>query len=191
MGSLCSKSANEADPFAQPGRVLGNSSQPSSVPPPRNLTASTPGRTLGGSESTTAAEDARRAAARAAEVLLERRLRRAHNTLPTSNACSSNQTPAKPFYSHLYVLTLDHRSVQPSPQKARASSHRNSRHRRSRRETSFWPPAPSKSAVHVTPTRPLKRGATINGSGVYHGSRLSWGKPLPPKSLLLQSYPES
>src|ERR1700731_1876988 len=50
--------------------------------------------------------------------LLERRLRRAHNTLPTSNACSSNQTPAKPFYSHLYVLTLDHRSVQPSPQKA-------------------------------------------------------------------------
>ena len=69
MGNLCSKSANEADPFAQPGRVLGNSSQPSSVPPPRNLTASTPGRTLGGSESTTAAEDARRAAARAAEVL--------------------------------------------------------------------------------------------------------------------------
>src|SRR5271168_3639127 len=102
MGSLCSKSANEADPFAQPGRVLGNSSQPS---PPRNLTASTPGRTLGGSESTTAAEDARRAAARAAEVL-ERHLRRAHNTLSTS----SNQTPAKPFYSHLYVLTLHHRS---------------------------------------------------------------------------------
>jgi len=105
-------------------------------------------------------------------------LQRYYNTLPTSNACSSNQTPAKPFYSHLYVLTLDHRSVQPSPQKAQASSHRNSRHRRSRRETSFWPPAPSKSAVHVTPTRPLKRGATINGSGVYHGS-------------LLQSYPES
>ena len=184
MGSLCSKSANEADPFAQPGRVLGNSSQPS---PPRNLTASTPGRTLGGSESTTAAEDARRAAARAAEVL-ERHLRRAHNTLSTS----SNQTPAKPFYSHLYVLILDHRGVQPSPQKARASSHRNSRHRRSRRETSFWPPAPSKSAVHVTPTRPLKRGATINGSGVYHGSRLSWGdfwKNFPPK--LLQSYAES
>src|SRR2546421_8496559 len=101
MGSLCSKSANEADPFAQPGRVLGNSSQPSSVRPPRNLTASTPGRTLGGSESTTAAEDARRAAARAAEVL-ERRLRCAHNTLFASNACSSNQTPAKPFYSHLY-----------------------------------------------------------------------------------------
>jgi hypothetical protein len=85
------------------------------------------------------------------------------------------KTPAKPFYSHLYVLILDHRGVQPSPQKARASSHRNSRHRRSRRETSFWPPAPSKNAVHVTPTRPLKRGATINGSGVYHGSRLSWG----------------
>src|ERR1700722_15577720 len=176
MGNLCSKSANEADPFAQPGRVLGNSSQPSSGPPPRNLTASTPGRALGGSESTTAAEDARRAAARAAEVL-ECRSYHAHNTLSTSNACSSNQTPAKPFYCHLYVLTLDHRSVQPSPQKARASSHRNSRHRRSRREMSSWPPAPSKSAVHVTLTRPLKRGATINGSGVYHGSR--------------QSYPES
>ena len=70
MGNLCSKSANEADPFAQPGRVLGNSSQPSSGPPPRNLTVSTPGRTLGNSESTTAAEDARRAAARAAEVLI-------------------------------------------------------------------------------------------------------------------------
>jgi len=67
MGNLCSKSANEADPFAQPGRVLGNSSQPSSGPPPRSLTASTPGRALGGSESTTAAEDARSAAARAAE----------------------------------------------------------------------------------------------------------------------------
>lgn len=72
MGGLCSKSANEADPFAQPGRVLGTSSQPASAPPPRKLTSSTPGRTLGGNEnpdSTRAAEDARSAAARAAEVL--------------------------------------------------------------------------------------------------------------------------
>lgn len=65
--------------------------------------------------------------------------------------------------------------MQPNPQKAQASSHRNSRHRRSRRETSFWLPAPSKSAVHVTLTKPLKHGATINSSGVYHNSRLSWG----------------
>jgi hypothetical protein len=72
-------------------------------------------------------------------------------------------------------LTLDHRGAQLNPRKARASSHRNSRHKRSRRETSFWLPAPSKSAVHVTLTKPLKHGATINGSDVYHNSRLSWG----------------
>ena len=84
---------------------------------------------------------------------------------------------AKPFYFLIlkYALTLDHRSVPPNHREARASFHRNSRHRRSRQETSFWLPAPSKSAVHVTLTRPLKRGATINGPGVYHSSRLSWG----------------
>ncbi len=72
MGNLCSKSSNEADPFSQPGRVLGASSQ---QPPaktaatPQKITSSTPGRTLGGQSSTTRAEDdARSAAARAAEV---------------------------------------------------------------------------------------------------------------------------
>ena len=68
MGGLCSKSANEAEPFAQPGRVLGNNSQPSAAPLPPKITSGTPGRTLGG-ESTAAADDARSAAARAAEVL--------------------------------------------------------------------------------------------------------------------------
>ena len=70
MGGLCSKSANEADPFTQPGRVLGNdNAQPSSAPTPRRITSTTPGRTLGGTERASAADDARSAAARAAEVL--------------------------------------------------------------------------------------------------------------------------
>src|SRR5436305_8239916 len=176
MGNLCSKSANEADPFARPGRVLGNSSQPSPGPPRRNLTANTPGRTLGGSESTTAAEDARRAAARAAEVLIKSPpTSRIEHTVYFQMAVLAITNLQRRSISHLSVLTLDHRSVQPNPRKARASSLRNSWHRRSRRETSFWLPAPSKSAVHVTLTRPLKLGATINDSGVYHSSRLSRG----------------
>jgi hypothetical protein len=118
--------------------------------------------------------------------LLERCLLRAHNTLSTFKwLFRQSQNLLKCSLSHLYVLTLDHRGAQLNPRKARASSHRNSRRRRSRRGTSFWLPAPNKSAVHVTLTKPLKHGATINGSGVYHSSRLSWGhfsENFPPKS---------
>jgi len=69
MGNLCSKSANQPDNFSAPGRPLGSSStaKPSSAPVPQKVTASTPGRTLGGSEGTSSSEDARSAAAKAAE----------------------------------------------------------------------------------------------------------------------------
>lgn len=72
MGNICSKSENKPDNFAQPGRVLGTSSsaQQSSgsarVPP--KITTSTQGRTLGGQQGSTSPEDARGAAAKAAEV---------------------------------------------------------------------------------------------------------------------------
>jgi len=71
MGNLCSKSANRADHFTTPGRVLGSSSQtaPSSAPVPKQLTTSTPGRPLGGSsKDASSPENARSAAAKAAEV---------------------------------------------------------------------------------------------------------------------------
>lgn len=73
MGNICSKSSNETDAFSQPGRVLGASSQQSSATPsaatPKKISATTPGRTLGGQSSARAEEDnARSAAARAAEV---------------------------------------------------------------------------------------------------------------------------
>lgn len=74
MGNLCSKSSNEADHFSTPGRVLGTaSSQPrgggqSTAPVPSRVT-STPGRTLGGKrDGASSPDDARRAAAQAAEV---------------------------------------------------------------------------------------------------------------------------
>ena len=68
MGNLCSKSSNEPDHFSQPGRVLGSSAdspQPTRASVPPKISANTPGRTLGGDN---AAEDARGAAAKAAEV---------------------------------------------------------------------------------------------------------------------------
>lgn len=69
MGNLCSKSANEADNFSTPGRVLGNAPpKTTSAPVPQKLMTSTPGRTLGTGEGSTSPGDARSAAAKAAEV---------------------------------------------------------------------------------------------------------------------------
>lgn len=81
MGNLCSRSANEPDPFATPGRVLGASSttnQPSRAPVPQKIDSKSkakvggPPRTLGGSGGYGTTEggddDARGAAAKAAEV---------------------------------------------------------------------------------------------------------------------------
>jgi hypothetical protein len=70
MGNLCSKSANQPDNFSAPGRTLASSStaKQSSAPVPQKVIASTPGRTLGGSEGASSSDDARSAAAKAAEV---------------------------------------------------------------------------------------------------------------------------
>ncbi|KAI1925366.1 hypothetical protein LOZ58_003446 [Ophidiomyces ophidiicola] len=74
MGSLCSKSSNSDDHFAQPGRPLGNSgAQPTAarIPVPKNTTtpASQGGRVLGNSSDQPGGSnvEARSAAARAAE----------------------------------------------------------------------------------------------------------------------------
>ncbi|PGG96225.1 hypothetical protein GX51_07931 [Blastomyces parvus] len=68
MGSLCSKSANPTEPFAQPGRVLGTNPNPPQAPRaslPRKANA---GRTLGGGQvPAQGKDDPRSAAARAAE----------------------------------------------------------------------------------------------------------------------------
>ncbi|KAI9928760.1 hypothetical protein ASPWEDRAFT_168733 [Aspergillus wentii DTO 134E9] len=56
MGNICSRSKNEPDAFAQPGRVLGSASAPSAsgqrangprAPLPAKANWGTPGRTLG------------------------------------------------------------------------------------------------------------------------------------------------
>ncbi|MCJ1364065.1 hypothetical protein MMC16_003174 [Acarospora aff. strigata] len=68
MGNICGKASKDSDPFSQPGRTLG------SAPPPRPANArstipsnvNSPGRTLGG-PARGDTEDARRAAAQAAE----------------------------------------------------------------------------------------------------------------------------
>lgn len=69
MGNICGKESKDSDPFSQPGRTLESAPPPrstnarSSVPP--NITSQ--GRTLGG-PARGDTEDARRAAAQAAEV---------------------------------------------------------------------------------------------------------------------------
>ena len=70
MGNLCSKSSNEPDNFSTPGRTLAasNSGGATSASIPSNRVATTPGRTLGGRDGATGANDARGAAAKAAEV---------------------------------------------------------------------------------------------------------------------------
>ncbi|KAK2865304.1 hypothetical protein FQN49_003707 [Arthroderma sp. PD_2] len=80
MGGICSKSSNPADPFAQPGRVLGAQPTPATTAPANTNTPllrkneppksrATAGRTLGGGGSVdgTSSNNARSAAAQAAE----------------------------------------------------------------------------------------------------------------------------
>ncbi|KAH0844530.1 hypothetical protein FOPE_09993 [Fonsecaea pedrosoi] len=69
MGNLCSKSANKPDNFSTPGRTVGASTQSkqTTAPVPQKITSSTPGRPLGGGDGASSADDARSAAARAAE----------------------------------------------------------------------------------------------------------------------------
>ncbi|KAI9868273.1 MAG: hypothetical protein M1830_005668 [Pleopsidium flavum] len=68
MGNICGKGSKDSDPFSQPGRTLGSAPPPpstnarSSIPP--NIRSQ--GRTLGGPLGGDT-EDARRAAAQAAE----------------------------------------------------------------------------------------------------------------------------
>lgn len=70
MGNLCSKSSNETDNFAGQGRTVAASSQntPSTAPVPKKIISSTPGRSLGGRDGANSPEDAKSAAAKAAEV---------------------------------------------------------------------------------------------------------------------------
>ena len=67
MGNICGKESKTSDPFSQPGRTIG--SAPPSQPAPRAAVPkiSGQGQTLGG-KSVGEPDDARRAAARAAEV---------------------------------------------------------------------------------------------------------------------------
>jgi len=71
MGGICSKSSNPPDNFQTPGRVLGSAppAAPKTAPTPKKVTAAGgPGRTLGGPSSGTGeTNDARSAAAKAAE----------------------------------------------------------------------------------------------------------------------------
>lgn len=68
MGNLCSKPSNEPDNFSSPGRTLGSAppNAPTSAAVPPQVKKNTPGRTLGGEGS--GADNARGAAAQAAEV---------------------------------------------------------------------------------------------------------------------------
>lgn len=74
MGNICSRSSNEADPFNQPGRVVGTNAERTAAPraplPAKTNWKATPGRTLGGSTDggTAATDEARANAAIAAQV---------------------------------------------------------------------------------------------------------------------------
>lgn len=69
MGALCGKESKSSDPFSQPGRTVGSAPPSSSNPraPVPKINSNAPGRTLGGSSGEDTS-DARRAAAKAAEV---------------------------------------------------------------------------------------------------------------------------
>ncbi|KAJ5827417.1 hypothetical protein N7447_004180 [Penicillium robsamsonii] len=78
MGNICSRSSNEADPFSQPGRVVGTNSGTSAAPraplPAKTNWKATPGRTLGESNtggSTPGIDEARANAAIAAQKRAE------------------------------------------------------------------------------------------------------------------------
>ncbi|KOS43002.1 hypothetical protein ACN38_g6131 [Penicillium nordicum] len=78
MGNICSRSSNEADPFNQPGRVVGTKAGRTTAPraplPAKTNWKATPGRTLGGSTTdggTAATDEARANAAIAAQKRAE------------------------------------------------------------------------------------------------------------------------
>lgn len=72
MGNICGKESKPSDPFSQPGRTVGTAPPSQAAPRAAVPKISGPGQTLGGG-SGGEPNDARRAAARAAEVRLVRR----------------------------------------------------------------------------------------------------------------------
>lgn len=70
MGALCGKESKTSDPFSQPGRTIGSAPPPQPTPRAGLPKISGQGQTLGPSSAPSNAEpnDARRAAAKAAEV---------------------------------------------------------------------------------------------------------------------------
>ena len=67
MGNICGKESKTSDPFSQPGRTVGSTPTPQTAPRAAVPKISSQGQTLGG-KSGNEPDDARRAAARAAEV---------------------------------------------------------------------------------------------------------------------------
>jgi len=67
MGNICGKESKSSDPFSQPGRTVGSAPTPQTAPRAAVPKISGQGQTLGG-QSSKEPDDARRAAARAAEV---------------------------------------------------------------------------------------------------------------------------
>lgn len=69
MGNICGKESKSSDPFSQPGRTVGSAPPSQTAPRATVPKISGPGQTLGGA-SGGEPNDARRAAAKAAEVRL-------------------------------------------------------------------------------------------------------------------------
>ncbi|KAI1367371.1 hypothetical protein F5Y08DRAFT_299017 [Xylaria arbuscula] len=99
MGNICGKSDSEA--FSQPGRVLGSAPpQPQSVPVPAHVGG--PPRTLGGDSAAaqaqgedsrgSAADDARRRAAEAAEARAQATAAKSSGKLGSQLAAQKKQT---------------------------------------------------------------------------------------------------
>ncbi|KAJ9664212.1 hypothetical protein H2198_000430 [Neophaeococcomyces mojaviensis] len=92
MGNICSKSANKDDNFSGPGRVLGSSSNaPARTPVPQKVAANTPGRTLGSSDGASSPNNAKSAAAKAAEERANQ-ANRSGGKLATNLAAQKKQT---------------------------------------------------------------------------------------------------
>lgn len=133
MGSLCSRPANETDPFAQPGRVVGtgpaagrNAAAPRAPLPAKTNWKATPGRTLGVSASTDGAgrgnDEARANAAIAAQV--------SHAENPVLVSVSRSDG--------IHGLTPTRNEPKPPPRRIRGSWARSWRRRRRRRRRRRW-----------------------------------------------------